>query len=77
MSDEACSMNVWIIVAKNGTFDLTTVECCPNVDSMAPVSVSWRLHTRMCEVREVASVEEGHDVERVADTMRDRRRQLW
>ena len=76
MSDDACSMNVWIFLAQTA-LDPTTVDCCPNVDSMAPRSVSWRLHTEMCEVLEVASVEEGHDVQRVADTMRDRRRQLW
>ena len=44
----------------------------------APVSVSWRCArcVAVCEMREVTSMEEGHDVERVTETMRAIRRQL-
>ena len=53
-------------------FDPTTVECCSTVD-LSTEDSQERCHARPetslggCTV---ASVEEGHDVERVAETMR-------
>ena len=59
---------------KDGAFDPTTVGCCPNVDLMAPKAM-WNalLACARCVVvcvREVASVEEGHDVEHVTEMRR-------
>ena len=66
-------------------FDPTTVECCSTVDLSAedtqercrarPETDAVRDQQRVLAVahdavREVASVEEGHDVERAAETMR-------
>ena len=63
---------------KSRNFDPTTVECCSNVDLSAE-DTQERCRARpetclggctRCCARPVASVEEGHDVERVAKTMR-------
>ena len=56
---------------KDGAFDPTTVGCCPNVDWMAPTA-QWNVSGPCARcvvvcVREVASVEEGHDVEHVTE----------
>ena len=50
--------------ARKVGFDPTTVECCSTVDLSAEDT------QERCRARPVASVEEGHDVERVAETMR-------
>ena len=77
MSDETCLMNVLISAGKVG-FDPTTVECCSTVDLSAE-DTQERCRARQetclggctrCFARPVASVEDGHDVERVAETMR-------
>ena len=63
---------------KSRNFDPTTVECCSTVDLSAE-DIQERCRARpetclggctRCCARPVASVEEGHDVERVAETMR-------
>ena len=46
------------------------MECCSTVDLSAEDTQKRALAVAHDAVREVASVEEGHDVERVADTMR-------
>ena len=75
MRDEMCLMNVR---RKSRNFDPTTVECCSIVDLSAE-DTQERCRARpetclggctRCCARPVASVEEGHDVERVAETMR-------
>ena len=52
--------------------------CSCTMELKAPISVSWRCArcVAVCETREVTSVEEGHDVERVTETMRAIRREL-
>ena len=50
----------------DGSFDPTTVGCCPNVDLMASKAlwnVSWPCARCVVMCVRVASVEEGHDVE--------------
>ena len=61
---------------ENGASDPTTVlhgesTCSCRVELKAPISMSWRCarSVAVCEMREVTSVEEGHDVERVTETM--------
>ena len=53
-------------------FDPTTVECCSTVDLSAEnTQERCRARPETCLGGcTVASVEEGHDVERVAETMR-------
>ena len=59
-------------------FDPTTVECCSIVDMSAEETQErCRARPETClggctrrRAKSVASVEEGHDVERVAETMR-------
>ena len=59
-------------------FDPTTVECCSTVGlSAEDTQEGCRARPETCDggctrccAKSVASVEEGHDVERVAETMR-------
>ena len=57
---------------ENRDFIPTTRGCCPDVDLMAQKAlrtVSWRCApcVVVCAMREVISVEEGHDVEHVTE----------
>ena len=57
---------------ENGAFIPENRGCCPDVDSLAQKALRTRvlaLHTILpcCEMREVTSVEEGHDVEHVTE----------
>ena len=61
ISDGKCLVSVR---RKSRNFDPTTVECCSTVDLSAEDT------QERCRARPVPFVEAGHDVERVAETMR-------